>query len=98
MLAGMAVAGSIVVAPEVPAAPIGGKHDRFSDTVWRHVIHRARRTTPDRRRPTRFLTGFAGISCRTAHPCPPHDAHRRPVNIPKMPGEPKRVQPSRARD
>ena len=38
---------------------------------------------------------FAGISCRTAHPCPPRDAHRHAVNIPKMPGEPLRVQPSR---
>lgn len=41
---------------------------------------------------------FAGISCRTAHPTPPHDAHRYPANTPKMPGEPKRVQPSRNTD
>jgi hypothetical protein len=42
--------------------------------------------------------GFAGISCRTAHPSPPRDPHRQRVNTPKMPGEPKRVQPSRNRD
>ena len=28
----------------------------------------------------RPMPGFAGISCRTAHPAPPRDAHRHPVN------------------
>jgi len=31
-------------------------------------------------------------------PPSPYDAHRHPVNTPKMPGEPKRVQPSRNTD
>ena len=48
--------------------PRAGHHDPVQGEVATEAIRGHRRA------------GFAGISCRTAHPAPPRDAHRQPVN------------------
>ena len=73
--------------PETACHSEGASHHRL------HRLHPHRHLHPrhTRLRIRRYILSHSA-------PPSPRDAHRHPVNTAKIPGEPKRVQPSRARD